>query len=146
MSDYQHILVAVDFSEHGNHVALKAKALAHFYQAKLSLVHVVDTASLVSLNYELELPYTSLDDLLIDTSKKKLNELNHDLQLESEQKWVKMGSSHNEIIKAANENSVDLIVIGSHAHHGLRILLGSTANAILHRAKCDVLAVRLNHD
>jgi universal stress protein A len=26
--------------------------------------------------------------------------------------------------------------------HGLQLLLGSTANAVLHGAKCDVLAVR----
>jgi universal stress protein A len=38
---------------------------------------------------------------------------------------------------------MDLIIIGSHGRHGIRILLGSTANAILHSAKCDVLAVRV---
>ncbi|MGB1202845.1 MAG: universal stress protein [Alloalcanivorax venustensis] len=37
----------------------------------------------------------------------------------------------------------DLIVLGSHGKHGIRLLLGSTANAVLHRATCDVLAVRI---
>jgi universal stress protein A len=36
-----------------------------------------------------------------------------------------------------------LIVVGSHGRHGVRLLLGSTANGILHHAKCDVLAVRI---
>ncbi|MEO1899758.1 MAG: universal stress protein, partial [Methylococcales bacterium] len=40
----------------------------------------------------------------------------------------------------------DLIVVGSHGRHGLALLLGSTANGVLHHAVCDVLAVRLSDD
>ena len=40
-------------------------------------------------------------------------------------------------------SAVDLIVVGSHGRHGLALLLGSTADAVLHHAKCDVMAVRL---
>jgi universal stress protein A len=38
----------------------------------------------------------------------------------------------------------DLIVIGSHGRHGMGLLLGSTANAVLHGSPCNVLAVRLD--
>ncbi len=34
-------------------------------------------------------------------------------------------------------------MIGSHDHHGVARLLGSTATAALHTADCDVLAVRI---
>ena len=34
-------------------------------------------------------------------------------------------------------------MVGSHGRHGLALLLGSTANDVLHGAPCDVLAVRL---
>jgi universal stress protein A len=146
MSDYKHILLAVDFSDYNQKIALKAQRLATFYQAKLSLLHVVDSASFIHLNYDLELPDTNLNDLLIKSSKKKLEQLTKDLQLRCQQKWVVVGYSHEEIIRVAKENSVDLIVIGSHARHGLRLLLGSTANAVLHHSNCDVLAVRLKHD
>ncbi|TNF89176.1 MAG: universal stress protein, partial [Gammaproteobacteria bacterium] len=37
----------------------------------------------------------------------------------------------------------DVIVVGSHGRHGLALLLGSTANGVLHGATCDVLAVRV---
>ncbi|HHQ41669.1 MAG TPA: universal stress protein, partial [Chromatiales bacterium] len=37
----------------------------------------------------------------------------------------------------------DLIVLGSHGRRGLTRLLGSTADAVLHSARCDVLAVRI---
>ncbi len=43
----------------------------------------------------------------------------------------------------AKEHDCDLIVVGSHGRHGLALLLGSTANDVLHGAPCDVLAVSL---
>lgn len=39
-----------------------------------------------------------------------------------------------------------MIIIGSHGCHGIKLLLGSTANAILHEANCDVLAVRIKEE
>ena len=49
----------------------------------------------------------------------------------------------NIIINIADQEKVDLIIVGSHGRHGLALLLGSTANSVLHHAKCDVMAVRL---
>ncbi len=54
------------------------------------------------------------------------------------------GGVRREIIDYAQANEVDLIVLGSHGRHGLQLLLGSTANAVLHHANCDVLTVRIN--
>jgi universal stress protein A len=45
----------------------------------------------------------------------------------------------------AVERGADLIVIGSHGRHGLQLLLGSTANGVLHLSECDVLAVRVGN-
>jgi universal stress protein A len=53
------------------------------------------------------------------------------------------GVPKQEIIHIAEQQQVDLIVLGSHGRHGLALLLGSTANAVLHYAKCDVMAIRL---
>lgn len=49
-------------------------------------------------------------------------------------------------MRIAEENNVDLIVVGSHGRKGIKMLLGSTANAVLHHAGCDVLAVRLKDE
>ena len=53
------------------------------------------------------------------------------------------GQPRQEIHELASEQQCDLIVVGSHGRHGLALLLGSTANDLLHGAPCDVLAVRL---
>jgi universal stress protein A len=56
---------------------------------------------------------------------------------------VVQGNTRREILRVAEENGVDLIVLGSHGRQGIQLLLGSTANAVLHGAPCDVLAVRV---
>lgn len=59
---------------------------------------------------------------------------------------VLIGSPAAEIVAYAEESLCDLIVLGSHATHGVNLLLGSVANAVLHKAKCDVLTVRVGND
>jgi len=58
---------------------------------------------------------------------------------------VEVGSVKWTIIDSAKQQNVDLIIIGSHGRHGLERLLGSTANAVLHAAPCDVLAVHIEN-
>jgi universal stress protein A len=45
-------------------------------------------------------------------------------------------------VVSADEN-VDLIVVGSSEKHGLSFLITPTEDAVVHKAPCDVLAVRL---
>ena len=40
-------------------------------------------------------------------------------------------------------HGIVFIVIGSHGRHGLALLLGSTANSVLHGASCNVYVVRV---
>jgi universal stress protein A len=77
------------------------------------------------------------------SAKKSLIKMGEKLAVTEDRQWLEMGSPKLEIIRVANENDVDLIVVGSHGRHGLALLLGSTANGVLHHATCDVLAVRL---
>ncbi|MDA1073882.1 MAG: universal stress protein, partial [Proteobacteria bacterium] len=59
---------------------------------------------------------------------------------------VRVGAPGYEIRAAAEELGADLIVIGTHGKHGLGLLLGSTANSVLHGVPCDTLAVRVKAD
>ena len=55
---------------------------------------------------------------------------------------VTVGSPTHTIARAAEEKKADLLVIGTHGHHGWRrALLGSVAESVLHEARCPVLTV-----
>ncbi len=56
---------------------------------------------------------------------------------------VRYGLASEEIVKAAGELDVDLIVMGSHGHGSVkRFLLGSTSDRVMQYASCSVLIVR----
>jgi nucleotide-binding universal stress UspA family protein len=55
---------------------------------------------------------------------------------------VTVGTAWNEICRAAHEERVDLIVIGSHGYGGIDRLLGTTASRIVNHADCSVLVAR----
>ncbi len=143
---YQHILFAADFSDDAPRVGERAREIARRCGARLSLIHVVEDLN-ISLGggYELlpvlpELP----DEALLREARELLGELARRLEMEDAEKWVVNAPSTKEgILGAARDHGVDLIVVGSHGRHGLALLLGSTANAVLHGAPCDVLAVRI---
>ncbi|MEX0618943.1 MAG: universal stress protein, partial [Pseudohongiellaceae bacterium] len=62
------------------------------------------------------------------------------------QQFALLGAPSTEIRNLASEQNADVIVIGSHGHSGWKILLGSTANKVLHGAACDVLTVIVGKD
>jgi universal stress protein A len=66
-----------------------------------------------------------------------------DLKIKHE---VLVGNPASEIVAYADEINCDIIVLGSHATHGINLLLGSVANAVLHKANCDVLTIRVSND
>jgi universal stress protein A len=147
MDSYKHILLAVDFFEQGEVVINRANDLANRYQAKLSIVHVVDSLPITDAGYGADIPFNlDLTAELMAGARKRLAELGKKLAVAEDCQWLEMGSPKTEIIRIATENQVDLIVVGSHGRHGLALLLGSTANGVLHHAQCDVLAVRLQNN
>ncbi len=144
MSDYQHVLLAIDFSEQSLYIADKAKSLADKYQAKLSIIHVLDNIPMPDTNYGMVIPLDqAFGDGLLNAEKEKLIRIADYVAVALENRWLIWGVPKQEIINIASQESVDLIVVGSHGRHGLALLLGSTANSILHHTKCDVIAIRL---
>ena len=143
---YQQILFAADFSDEALRVGERAREIARKCGAQLSLIHVVEDVT-ISLGggYELlpvlpDLP----DEALLQEARNALGELARRLDVAGARLWVVNAISTKEgILGAARDHHIDLIVVGSHGRHGLALLLGSTANAVLHSAPCDVLAVRL---
>ena len=143
MQAYKHILVALDLSNEALQVAERGQELATHYGAKVSLIHVVEPV-IVDNSYDLmtSLP-AELDDSLLERAKAFLAKITQQLKLGKVEQIVTLGSIRSEIFRVVKEQAVDLIVIGTHGRHGVGLLLGSTATAILHGTPCDVHAVRI---
>ncbi len=143
MDDYHHILLATDFAPESRRVGERAVELASRYGARLGLLHVVDYVPLELSNDMMLAEPVDVDGRLVEEARENLDRLAGELGQSDAQRWVVLGSTGPEIKRIAEEHGVDLIVVGSHGRHGLALLLGSTANAVLHGAPCDVLAVRV---
>ncbi len=138
---YRHVLLAADLEPD---TALLAERVAGIVAAgaKLTLIHVIEP---LALAYGAEMPVdlAALQEEISRQARKKLDELAKHLAIGSERCLLVAGTIEKEILRVAQEQGVDLIVLGSHSRRGLAALLGSTANAVLHHAHCDVLAVRI---
>ena len=84
-----------------------------------------------------------LESQLGEELKQKLTNLGEKFSLPSDKLHILNGSPAHEIHRFAREMNTELVVIGTHGQKGLQLLLGSTANAVLHGAVCDVLSVRI---
>jgi universal stress protein A len=143
MSLYKKILVCLELNDDTDkHLLKKARAFAEEEGAKLFLVHAVEHLSSYGAAYGISAGI-DVEEVLLDEAKKSMAKIGKKLELPDNQLIVKVGPAKFLILEEAEHRKMDLIIIGSHGRHGIRILLGSTANAILHSAKCDVLAVRV---
>ncbi|MAB99091.1 MULTISPECIES: universal stress protein [Pseudomonas] len=143
---YQHIMVAVDLTEECDPVMKRAVALADGTHAKLSVVHVVEPMAM-AFGGDVPMDLSMLQQQQFDQARERLDAFSTKYpQLQADQRHLTYGQPRQEIHKLAEEQGCDLIIVGSHGRHGLALLLGSTANDVLHGAPCDVLAVRLKKD
>jgi universal stress protein A len=143
MANYQHILVAIDFSKETDKLFGKALELADSEQARVSLIHVVEYSPYL-FPPDTPLPVdVDLEAQFVERAKQRLQGLVERQALSRAACFVEAGSATMEIVRVAEEQGVDLIVLGSHGRHGLQRVLGSTASGVLHTAACDVLAVRI---
>lgn len=142
MPHYKRILLAVDLTDESALVADRAKALAASNSAELHAVHVIEPLSL-AYGGDIPMDISSVQDQIHEQAKRHLAEFSQQHGLSVERAHLIFGRPDSEIHRLADEIDADLIVVGSHGRHGLALLLGSTANGVLHGATCDVLAVRV---
>ncbi len=142
---YQRIMLAVDLTEESKRVAERAVALARAYQAELHIVHVIEPLSL-AYGGDIPMDLSSVQEQIHDQAKSHLAEFAASVNVPAEHQYLIFGRPESEIQRAAEAKGADVIVVGSHGRHGLALLLGSTANGVLHGATCDVLAVRVGEE
>jgi universal stress protein A len=144
MAHYKHILLAADLSSAAEKVNKIAADLAQRNHAKLSIIHVIEQPPVVYAGGEYTVPLdANLEEMLRNDAQKLLVNLAQKLGVPEQHRHLRIGSPKKEIIDLADTIGADLIVMGNRGSGGLQHLLGSTTNAVLHLAKCDVFSVCL---
>jgi len=142
MARYKKLLVLLDLSEDSEQVAVAGRDLAAHSNASVVVLHVVEFVPVEPLGESL-MPTAQIEDELMNRSRAKLEEFIARLGLTNTTGRVEAGNTKSEILRVAEEEKVDLIILGSRERHGLAILVNFTEDTVLHAAHCDVLAVRL---
>jgi universal stress protein A len=139
------ILCPIDFSACSTYALTYAIDLSLKDHASLYLIHVIETymGDIGDILKQIDL---LLDDKQTDSLKMRLinlipDEIRTNISIDI---LVVKGTPFVEIIKAAKDNQVDLIVMGTHGKTALDyILIGSVAERVIQRSPCPVLSIRL---
>jgi universal stress protein A len=142
MAGYQKLLVLLDLSDDSDQVAIAARNVAAGPAASIVMLHVVEFVPVEPMGESL-MPTVEIEGELMQRSDERLRQLAARLGLDGARLRVEAGNTKAEILRVAEEEKPDLIVLGSHERHGLAILINLTEDTVLHAAHCDVLAVRL---
>ena len=162
------ILVPLDHSDYSDRALQWGASLAEKYGAQLLLLHVVSRAAEdlparaavgtdTPLQFALDNPsvyYAASPPpreavSVIDVFEMTQNDLK-DLAIAKLNKSLRVspkvgvGKPAEEILRVAQEEAVDLIVMGTHGRTGLRhVLMGSVAETVMRTAPCPVFTVKV---
>ena len=145
MPEFKTIVYPTDFSELSLHALPYAVSLAELTGAQLHCIHVVDDTYQYWLAVDASAvpvgpPVEDLIAAAVEHMDAFIRDNMPDLVV---QRKVLRGRAFVEIIRYARLVEADLIVIGTHGRSALKqVLLGSTADKIVHKAHCPVLTVR----
>jgi nucleotide-binding universal stress UspA family protein len=137
---YKHILVAVENSPADRTILAHVSELAELMRAKLLLVHVAD--GWAARNFDRlqlrESEEMQADRAYLDTLRDSLAERGFTVQTK-----LAMGDPATELIRAAEEQQVDLVAMSTHGHRFIAdVLHGATADRVRHLVKVPVLLLR----
>ena len=145
MLKIERILCPTDFSDFSERAYDYGLSLARHYKAELYLLHVVRP---VIIGYpEYAIP-DSVNEFYGELREHAQDQLREFAKVHAEGDVqaivaVEEGVITESILDFARENSIDMIVMGTHGRRGFqRLTLGSVTERVLRRAGCPVLAVR----
>lgn len=142
------ILFPTDFSDAANYALSYAVEMTKLLDAKLEIVHIVfDDSNIVAFYIpQMGMPMNEFIDNVEDNSKElfeKYLKENKELEGITYTHKILKGTPSAEIVKYAEEEGFDLIVLGTHGRTGLEhVLFGSNAELVVRKAPCPVLTVR----
>jgi nucleotide-binding universal stress UspA family protein len=147
----KNLLWPTDFSALSLKAAKYAREFARAFEASLHILHVVpppvspDVTVIMPAPVALSVPEPEILDASMTALKRIVDE--HFGGDESIRVTAQVGNPWWTICEYTRKNEIDLIIIGTHGHTGLRhMLLGSTAEQVVRHACCPVLTVKLDEN
>ncbi len=145
MLSIKKILAPVDFSDASVQGLAAASELAGLFRAELLVANIIPVLppQPSDPNFTFEVP--EYENILHKDAEAKLAELIKTSIPAGIAARAVLGHGHpaKEVIRLAEEEKVDLIVIATHGHSGWHhLLLGSVAEKVIRHAPCPVFAVR----
>jgi nucleotide-binding universal stress UspA family protein len=145
MPSLTRILHSTDFSESSANAAEYACFLAEKFAAELHVLYVLEDsmAKLPDLTLGFPPPGERGEPITGGPSAELRTKLGLSAGPSQIVLATRMGALAGQIVEYADDNALDLIVIGTHARHGLvHAILGSVAETVVRTARCPVLTVR----
>lgn len=140
---YKNLLVAVDLSNESDRIIERAIELADNQTDRIMLVHVWEPVAAAYPIDAYAINLTKLQEESMAIAAQRLASIAGKHGIQSNRQMVLAGAAATEVRSMAEDIHADLIVIGSHGTTGWKLLLGSTANKVLHGAPCDIMTVRV---
>jgi nucleotide-binding universal stress UspA family protein len=150
---FSKILVPIDGSEPSFHAARVAVNIANKFNSELIIIYVVVSPSKSEYANLTGLVTPKQIDMIIENAKKesrnwfkkiedKVKEENSNIKISM--KVLLTGIAiYGEVIQFAQQENIDLIVIGTRGRSGIKkLLLGSTASGVVTYANCPVLVTK----
>ena len=138
MSQYDKILVAIDLSEESTQVVERGRSIANHDGAELHLLHVIEPLSF-AYGGDIPMDFSGIQEEIQQQATQQMQKFTERYNIDARHQHILLGKPEVEIHAKAEELGTQLIVVGSHGRYGLALLMGSTANGVLHGATCDVL-------
>lgn len=150
---YKHILYTTEFSDTWKEVFIHAMSISKQYKAKLTFLYVLNTELIDLLTFDVGLErspsitkkFTEAKEFTTNTRKKIIKRITNSCGKECIKDIniiVERGNPAKIILKVAEEQNCDLIVMGFKGKTGLDDLtIGSTVNRVLHKSKLPVLVI-----
>ncbi|ROQ92125.1 universal stress protein [Desulfosoma caldarium] len=155
MIQLKKILVPVDFSEFSQKAIRYGVEIARDRQASLTIMHVINQRIIDAVH---ELSVKGYKGDFVEAMRKMIQDREQELHQLLPMEWqegvpeihfeIRKGRPSEEVINYAKENTIDLIIVGTHGRSALMsTVIGSVANTVVLKAPCPVLVVReLEHD
>ncbi len=144
MAEINNILCAVDFSDMSSRIADYAQTIAKSCNAAVKVVYVAPS---LSQYVGFHVPPTSIENFvgeIVSGAEKTMDVfIQENFQDVEVSGHVLTGYATEEILSFADQESMDMIVMGTHGRKGIdRVLFGSVAEKIVKAAKMPVLTIR----